>query len=46
MDCYILHTVFLVIILLFIIAIICYDYSKDRSKIKKRHIAVLKNNGE
>ena len=33
MDCPILHTVLLVIILLFIIAIICYDYGK--------HIAVL-----
>ena len=28
MDCYILHTVLLVITLLFIIAIICYHYAK------------------
>ena len=28
MDCYILHTVFLSIILPFIIAIICYHYAK------------------
>ena len=32
MDCYILHTVLLVIILLFIIAIICYHYAELRSK--------------
>ena len=41
MDCYILHTVLLVIILLLIIAIICYHYAKHRSKLKKKHIAVL-----
>ena len=41
MDCYILHTVLLVIILLFMISIICYHYAKHRSKLKK-HIAVLK----
>ena len=35
MDCYILHTVLLVIILLFIIAIICYHYPKQRSKLKE-----------
>ena len=40
MDCYILHTVLLVIILLFIFAIICYHHAKHRSKLKKR-IAVL-----
>ena len=33
-DCYILHTVFLVIILLLIITIICYCYAKHRSKQK------------
>ena len=32
MNRYILHTVILVIILLFIIAIIRYDYAKHRSK--------------
>ena len=41
MDCYILHTVLLVIILLFTMAIICYQYAKHRSKLKK-HFAVLK----
>ena len=34
MDCYILHTVLLVIILLFVIDIICYHYAKQRSKHK------------
>ena len=34
MDYYILYTVSLVIILLFIIAIICYHYAKHRSKQK------------
>ena len=33
-DCYILHTVFLAIILLLIITIICYYYAKHRSKQK------------
>ena len=33
-DCYILHTVLLAIILLLIIAIICYQYAKHRSKEK------------
>ena len=28
-DCYILHTVLLVIVLLFIIAVICYHYAKQ-----------------
>ena len=32
--CYILRTVLLVIILLFIIAIICYPYAKHKSKLK------------
>ena len=41
MDCYIFHTVLLMIILLFIIAIICYHDAKYRSKLKKR-IAVVK----
>ena len=40
MDCYILYTVILMIILLFIIAIICLHYAKHRSK-QKKHIAVL-----
>ena len=35
MDYYILYTVSLVIILLFIIAIICYHYAKHRSKQKR-----------
>ena len=35
MDCYILHTILLVIILLFTIAIICYHYVKDMSELKK-----------
>ena len=34
MDCYILQRVLLMIILLFIIAIICYHYGKHRSKLK------------
>ena len=34
MDCYILHRVLLMIILLFIIAIICYHYGKHRSKLR------------
>ena len=33
-DCYVLHTVLLVIILLLIITIICYNYAKHRSKQK------------
>ena len=40
MDCYMLHKVLLVIRLLFIIAITCYHYAKNGSKLKK--IAVLK----
>ena len=35
MDCYTLHTVLLVIILVFIMAIICYYYAKHRPKQKK-----------
>ena len=34
-DCYILHTFLLVIILLFIIAIVCYHYTKQRLKRKR-----------
>ena len=34
MDCYILHTVLLVTILLFITTIICHDYAKHRPKQK------------
>ena len=40
MDCYILHTVLLVIILLFIIAIICYHYALYCTKNTK-----IENNG-
>ena len=32
MDCYILNTVWLVIILLFIIAAFCYHYAKHKAK--------------
>ena len=32
-NCYILHTVLLAIILLFIIIIICYHYAKQKSTI-------------
>ena len=35
MDCYILHTELIVIILLFIISFTCYSYAKNRSKLKK-----------
>ena len=35
MDCYILHTVLLVIKLLLIITIVCYHYSKHWSKLEK-----------
>ena len=41
MDCSILHTVLLAIILLFTITITCYHCAKYKSKLKKR-IAVLK----
>ena len=34
MDCDILHIVLLVIILLFIIAIICFNYAKHKSELK------------
>ena len=36
MDCYILHIVLSVTILLFIIALICYHYAKHKSKLKKK----------
>ena len=39
MDCFIFHTVLLVIILLFRIAIICYHYAKHR--LKQKHIGAL-----
>ena len=38
-NCWILHTVLIVIILLFIIAIICYHYLKHRPK--QTHFGVL-----
>ena len=45
MDCYILHTVLLVLILLFTIAIICCHYGKHKSK--QRGIDALSyKNGE
>ena len=34
-SCYIFHTVLLVITLLFIFSIICYQYATHRSKLKK-----------
>ena len=37
MDCYILHTELIVIILLFIISFTCYSYAKNRSKLKKTY---------
>ena len=39
MDCYVLDTVFLVIILLFIVAIICYHHTKHKSK--QKHTGTL-----
>ena len=41
-NCYILHTVLLVVILLNIIAIICYHYAKHRSKQKKYWLTNIK----
>ena len=41
MDCYILHTVLLLNILLCIITIICFHSAKHRSKLKN-HVAILK----
>ena len=38
MDCYILCTVLLMIILLFIIAITCDHYTKHRSKLKNVNV--------
>ena len=37
MDCYILHTVLLVIVLLFIIDIICYHYAKHGQNVLKKN---------
>ena len=34
-NCYIMHTVLLVVILLFIIVFTCYHFAKNRSKQKK-----------
>ena len=45
MDCYILHTVLLVIILLFIIAIICYHYAELIKKIYCTKNTKIENNG-
>ena len=42
MDCYILHTVLLVMVLLFITIIICYHYAKHRSKLKKKILVFKK----
>ena len=33
MNCYILHTVLLLMVLLFIIPVACYNYAKHRSKL-------------
>ena len=48
MDCYILHTVLLVTIFLYMITVICFHYAKHRSKQKKhwltRNIKTEKNN--
>ena len=41
LDCYILHTVLLAIMLLFIITIICYHYAKDRSKEKGIDVLII-----
>ena len=35
MDCYIFHTVLLVIIPRFIFTIVCYHYAKHKAKLKK-----------
>ena len=40
-DCYILHTVLLVTILLLIITIICYHYAKHRSKQKDINVLTI-----
>ena len=41
-DCYILHTVLIVIILLLIIAVICYHYAKYRLKQKNTDALTIK----
>ena len=41
LDCYILHTVLLAIMLLFIITIICYHYAKHRSKEKGIDVLII-----
>ena len=41
LDCYILHTVLLAIMLLFIITITCYHYAKDRSKEKGIDVLII-----
>ena len=43
MDCYILNTFLLVIILLFKIAIICYYYANQKSKQKNIVTKTIKN---
>ena len=43
MDCYILHTFFPVTILPVIIAIICYHYTKNRSKQNRIGPLTIKN---
>ena len=43
MDCYILHTFFPVTMLPVIIAIICYHYTKNRSKQKRIGALTIKN---
>ena len=45
MDCHILHTLLLVILLLLTIAIICHHYTKHRSKQKRiGALTMLENN--
>ena len=41
LDCYILHTVLLAIMLLFIITITCYHYAKHRSKEKGIDVLII-----
>ena len=40
-DCYILHTVLLAIILLLITTIVCYHYAKHRSKQKGNNAQII-----
>ena len=44
MDCYILHTFLLKMISLFLIAIICYHYTKHKSKQKRMDNIKMENN--